>query len=278
MIPTFVQSHAVKSISLIQLGERMDYDSSLAHRHDYFELFIFRKGGGTHTIDFEPFTILDYSVHIVAPGRVHQMNRDRHSEGYVCLFEPDVTSGIPFLNDFLFDQTCFSVLEFPPAFNMLGNDQVRLEQLTTQFSEEYLSDNAWKNESVLHYLALIGVLCVRSRPSFKPLVAGPTGTVYRDFRKMLHTDFLTKKRVKDYAEQLHVTEKQLNEIVRKQTGNSVSAMIYTRIITEARRLLNTGISVKETAFALQFDDPAHFSKFFRTQTGISPSDFRNVHD
>ena len=44
---------------------------------------------------------------------------------------------------------------------------------------------------------------------------------------------------------------------------------------EAKRLLNTGISIKETAYALNFDDPGHFSKFFKTKTNISPSEFQN---
>jgi len=46
---------------------------------------------------------------------------------------------------------------------------------------------------------------------------------------------------------------------------------------EAQRLLNTGMSAKEVAFDLQFDDPAHFSKFFKNQTGIPPSEFQKVH-
>jgi AraC-like DNA-binding protein len=44
---------------------------------------------------------------------------------------------------------------------------------------------------------------------------------------------------------------------------------------EAKRLLRTGMSVKESAYALNFDDPGHFSKFFKNKTGESPSDFQN---
>ncbi|MDC1385752.1 helix-turn-helix domain-containing protein [Crocinitomicaceae bacterium] len=46
---------------------------------------------------------------------------------------------------------------------------------------------------------------------------------------------------------------------------------------EAKRLLQTGMSAKEVAYDLNFDDPGHFSKFFKSKTGCSPSEFRNVH-
>ena len=83
------------------------------------------------------------------------------------------------------------------------------------------------------------------------------------------------KKVKEYANALHLTEKTLNEIVKKHTGNSTSNIIYKQIIMEAKRLLNTRMSIKETAYELKFDDPAHFSKFFKTKTGLSPSEFQN---
>jgi AraC family transcriptional activator of pobA len=76
---------------------------------------------------------------------------------------------------------------------------------------------------------------------------------------------------------LNITEKQLNEILHQRTGETVSTLIYKQLILEAKRLLNTGIAAKEVAYELNFQDPAHFSKFFKTQTGLSPSDFKNVH-
>ena len=61
---------------------------------------------------------------------------------------------------------------------------------------------------------------------------------------------------------------------KSHAGKSASEIIYNQLIMEAKRLLRTGISVKETAYALQFDDPGHFSKFFKNKTGSSPSDFK----
>ena len=83
--------------------------------------------------------------------------------------------------------------------------------------------------------------------------------------------------VSAYADELNVTPKTLNELVKKYTGRTASDHIYKQVILEAKRSLLLGSSVKEVAFSLQFDDPGHFSKFFKKQVGMSPADFRNVH-
>ena len=45
------------------------------HRHNYFELFFFLKGGGFHKVDFVKFNIESNCAHIIAPGQVHQMEQ-----------------------------------------------------------------------------------------------------------------------------------------------------------------------------------------------------------
>jgi AraC-like DNA-binding protein len=46
-------------------------------------------------------------------------------------------------------------------------------------------------------------------------------------------------------------------------------------VIEAKRMgIHTDLTSKEIAFSLGFDDPAHFSKFYKNITGSSFSDFR----
>ena len=51
---------------------------------------------------------------------------------------------------------------------------------------------------------------------------------------------------------------------------------YTRLqVMRAQDLLESGMSVKETALALGFDDQNYFSRLFRRFTGKPPSAFRS---
>jgi AraC family transcriptional activator of pobA len=52
-------------------------------------------------------------------------------------------------------------------------------------------------------------------------------------------------------------------------------MVHARILLEAKRqLCYTSNSVSEIAYALGFDDPAYFTRFFSQRTGTSPRTFR----
>ena len=90
---------------------------------------------------------------------------------------------------------------------------------------------------------------------------------YASFRKAVRFNFKKWHKVQDYANFLGLTDKSLNEMAKKYTGKKASELIYNHIILEAKRLLQTNASIKETAFQLSFDDPSHFSKFFKSFLG-----------
>lgn len=87
MIQSHTRSNAEHNTVVInRLSKANDYDYSQPHRHDYFELFYFQKGGGVHEIDFKPFDIHSASFQLVVPGQVHQMRRTPGSMGFVFIF------------------------------------------------------------------------------------------------------------------------------------------------------------------------------------------------
>ena len=54
-------------------------------------------------------------------------------------------------------------------------------------------------------------------------------------------------------------------------------IIHDRIITEAKRLVYyTDKSIKEISVELGFEDAAHFSKFFKNYTSVSPSELKKA--
>ena len=105
MIPVHVlHKEEIKEIKVVELPLLKQLPLSEAHRHQFYECFVFLKGGGTHTIDFVDFPINDFSVHIITPGQVHQISREKNSYGYVYMFDLAHFSHDKNIEDFLFDQ------------------------------------------------------------------------------------------------------------------------------------------------------------------------------
>jgi len=272
MIPTYSSDKTIKKgIVVNHLEQLNEYDFTMPHRHDYFEFFYFTSGGGTHSIDFKEFEIHDNSVHIVAPGQVHQMNRALDSEGYVVLFELSALNPPSVIESFLFEHICMSAEELSPTFRF---DERLMQPLNDRIKHIYES---YKRSALLDQLRLVNemqLFCLSCMEEAGE-IDSPIDSDYLKFRRFLNSNFKVYKKVKDYAEKMNLTDRALNDLVKHNSGKSVSEVIYRQIVMEAKRLLRTGISIKESAYALNFEDPGHFSKFFKNKTGMSPSDFQN---
>jgi AraC family transcriptional activator of pobA len=271
MIPSHSLSDSGTSKVVInRLSKSNDYDFSEPHRHDYYELFFFQNGGGEHEIDFKPFQIKKWSFQLVVPGQVHQMKREPGSSGFVFLFSHEAIMESKKVFEFLLEQRAYSVDEREPCC-VFSSEEADLIDLV-------ISD-AWKrkediSQSILKH-TLVG-LCLRMIEKM-PEKNGQSSSVYTQFRQLLVNNYKEVRSVSAYAEELNLTPKALNEIVKRFSGTTVSDHIYRQVILEAKRLLLLGRSVKEAGFELQFEDPAHFSKFFKKQVGASPAEFQKVH-
>ncbi len=76
---------------------------------------------------------------------------------------------------------------------------------------------------------------------------------------------------------MNMSGKYLSDLLKAETGKSLLEHIHMHIIKKAKILLHsTDKSVNEIAYSLGFTYPQHFSKVFKTKTGVSPSDFRRL--
>lgn len=104
-----------------------------------------------------------------------------------------------------------------------------------------------------------------------PIISG-NPRIY-DFLKLLDLYFLSKRGVAFYAEKLNITSNYLTTLCKRYFRSTATKVIDGRIILEAKRLLTSGVSVKETANALNFQDTSYFSRFFKHHTKSTPTEF-----
>ncbi len=254
------------------------YDASLPHRHNYFEVLVFKESGGTHEIDFKAYPIKKNSLHFISPGQVHVLRREGHVTGYVLSFTkdfflenipgPDFLENLPFFDN-------------PYASPVTTCDDARLQKHLTEIivkiQEEYLSGNADKVELIQPYLTIF--LLTAKRMHVPDGTKGKTTPLRSEnsykFKKLVEKNFRANKSVAEYAEMLNITSGHLNDTIQKDIGQTASDIIHDRIILEAKRLLyHSPMSVKEIAYDLQYDDPSYFARFFKAHTEMTPEQFR----
>lgn len=260
------------------LERKTQYDDRVPHRHNYYEIFLWEKGGGEHDIDFETLPIDTHCIQFVSPGQVHLVRRDFESFGDVIYFSRDFY----YLNmadkDLLFEMPFLNNNTTRPCINLSDADYTFFKYIFNAINDEYKSGADHKEEVIRSYLNIILIECrrrfdgshdeamFRDKSSLK---------LFRDFKVLLEKHFVEFHQVQDYAGMLAITDKYLNELSKKTVGLTASELIHDRIILEARRLLlHSDLSNKEVAFHLKFEDPSHFSKFFKKKTNYTPTDFR----
>jgi len=81
--------------------------------------------------------------------------------------------------------------------------------------------------------------------------------------------------VQSLADRLNFSPSYLSDMLRSLTGQNTQQHIHNKLIERAKEQLSTtSLSVSEIAYALGFEHPQSFSKFFRNKTNQSPLAFR----
>ncbi|MFK7922573.1 MAG: helix-turn-helix domain-containing protein, partial [Bacteroidia bacterium] len=79
------------------------------------------------------------------------------------------------------------------------------------------------------------------------------------------------------GEALNLSGSYLSDLLKLETGRSAKDHIHAFVIEQAKTLLlNQPSSISQVAFDLGFEYSQHFSKLFKTKTGMSPSEYRNL--
>lgn len=160
-----------------------------------------------------------------------------------------------------------------------GQAQERLQLLSNVFIEEFNTADNIRNEMLLVLLKrLISYVTNLARVGYVPAKKLPDERfrLIRKFNFLVEANFRSEHSVSFYAGQLYKSPKTLSNLFAIFNQKTPSQIIQERIIVEAKRLLYyTDKSIKHITFELGFEDLAYFSKFFKKNTGFSPSEFRN---
>ncbi|MCG8574651.1 MAG: helix-turn-helix transcriptional regulator [Flavobacteriales bacterium] len=238
------------------------------HKHlGYHEIILITEGEGFHTIEFNRHQVTPPVIFCLKPGQIHHWEFTDKPEGYVLMYKSEF---IQDLNISPSDHT-----DIDPFIQLSKvNDQVVVKGLFDSIEKELTDKKENFKSSISCYLRILLIELERLSKRTDDMTSG-TNLKFKMFGELVKRKIKTLKKVNEYAELLHISPKHLNQLCKEACGKTASAVIHGQISTEAKRyLIHTDKNISEIAFELGFDDSSHFSKFFRIQTGLTPSNFR----
>lgn len=103
-------------------------------------------------------------------------------------------------------------------------------------------------------------------------------SAYQRARRLILNDHLQIANLEEVARRCGMCPEYLSRLFRRYAGEgALQFLTRTRMQHAADLMLRHSTSVQETAVAVGFDDPFHFSRVFKRIHGLSPRAFCHVH-
>ncbi|MGJ1226655.1 helix-turn-helix domain-containing protein [Sphingobacterium siyangense] len=228
---------------------------------------------------------IDESALVFATPKVpyHWIPKDEDQKGYFCVFTDEFLarnkSGV------IIDDLPIFQPGGLPIFQISPEQRIEVEEIFLKMNKELSSDYVFKYDLLRNYVLEIIHYGQKLQPkSITNPTSNASNRITSLFIELLERQFpiespmqrLQLRTANDFAERLAIHVNHLNKTLKENTGKTTSHVIAARIVQEAKILLRqTDWNISEIAFSLGFEEIAHFSNFFKKQTGLAPNNFRS---
>jgi len=269
--------------NLNEVFHQLPYQAETS-RLDFFVFDFIKRGKGTYRVDEQQYEIKPYSFYFTNPGHFRSYRWDEIDEVMLITFSESFLQ--EYVHPQVFSQFPFLLDENLPVRSLTPALFEEFEHIYQQIRREYQSHSPYRCELIGHLLVVL-LLKMKEHlwQRYNPIQEGKRSSqIVRRFKQLLENHYHALRighadgvlHVQDYADDQHLHPNYLNTVIRTKTGKSVNTWITEKNITEAKALLqHTALTAKEIAYRLGFNEPAHFSNYFKKHTHSTPTAYRN---
>lgn len=236
------------------------------HKHAWYEFFYVESG--EHFLHFEDERICLHAgdFMLVSPETLHHAGES--AEGYrVCSFS------VSTLKNGAAEESLFPFLSNYPYRTFRADDLCALlmRRLTTSLEN---GNGVAAGSSLAALLFRAAEICAAAAPRKASASDSSIGRIYK-IEQALYGYYTDELPLSDLAEELHLSERQISRIFKKQYGVSYRAKNRElRMQAAARRLLR-GEEVAEVAAGVGYASQSAFYAAFKAYYGVSPSVYKS---
>jgi AraC family transcriptional activator of pobA len=251
-------------------------------RREYYKIALMRGKHAYHYADkslvVDGTTLLFFNPTV--PYTFERLCED--ATGYFCIFKD------AFFNERLRGGIKDLPMFLPggkPSYVLNRTQDEYVSQVFEKMLDEIGSDYVYKYDLLRNYITEMIHYALKMQPTENLYQhTDANARITSVFTELLERQFpiespaqrFTLRSASDFAEQLAIHVNHLNRAIRLTTGKTTTSHIFERLTGEAKALLkHTNWNIAEISYCLGFEEPAHFNHFFKKQTSVAPSAFRN---
>ncbi len=269
-------------VSVVRYDKEQTLDEHFAN-YGLYALFLKENKGcqlsyGKTKYDFDEMTVTSFApgqrIHVEpTPGVVYP-------KWTALLFHPDLLNRTPLGKNIgryeFFDYTSNEALH-------LSTDEITIfRDVLNMIQQELLrSIDKHSRELIVSHIELLLNYCLRFYDRQFITREEINHTVVRKFSEMLD-QYIAEKAPREglpsvayFADKCCYSAKYFGALVKTETGTTAKDYINARLLRAAKQLLGDDtLNVTMVSQRLGFEYPQHFVRFFKLQTGKTPSEFR----
>lgn len=271
-------------VSVVRFDREREVTEGIYH-YGLYALFLKENKGcklsyGLTEYDFDEMTVTSF-----APGQSVKVEANpdvKYPKWTALLFHPDLLSRTALGRNIdryeFFEYTSdealhLSVSEIEVFRGVLGLIEQELHRSIDKHSRELIVSNI---ELLLNY-------CLRFYDRQFITREEINHTVVRKFSSLLDS-YLAESAESEglptvayFADKCCYSTKYFGELVKTETGRTARDFINDRILASAKKLLaDESMSIAQVSLRLGFEYPQHFVRFFKSHSGVTPSEYRRT--
>lgn len=274
-------------IAEMHYESKMDIIEYPCRFHGYMAFFCI-KGEFEVEINLKKFTIRKDSMFIYTPGNIVRVTnidpREKESVHFVVVaISEDLMSSTRFDFSKLYNES-LRLLESPCVVineneRGLYRKYFDLIQEVSKMRMPNMRESVTALISSIFYL--MGAMWTDRLTAAKKNGGDEMSTrskiVLEDFLLLVRDNHTKERSLSFYADKLYLTPKYLSKLIKSVSGKSAHEWIDSFVILEAKNLLKySDMSIKSIVYELNFPNQTTFYRFFKTKTGMTPSEYRKM--
>lgn len=273
-----VYQHKDMQFESIPLGVRVSLDL-------YQIIFKIGHSGslqyGRNSYDFQDGTIV-----FTSPGQVITFGGfdiNDEAKGWSLLFHPDLIRKSE-LGKYINRYSFFSY-NVHEALHVSDDERQNITELVNKIEKEYCQNiDKHSQNLIITNIQLLLDYCTRYYDRQFYTRTNLNKDIVTKFEQLISNYFVSDKplemgipTVTYCGKELNMSPKYLSDMLKKETGKNAQEQIHYYLVESAKtKLLGTSETISQIAYGLGFAYPQHFTKIFKSKTGMSPVEFRKI--